>query len=906
MIRRHDNERPPPHNETVDAAEIHAQQRLALREMGGGSFAHEPSTQVVRFDPGCARCIGYEPLDLPSSKRPLLWLYRRVVHPEQRESAARAYRDFLAHPDTGFSLALRLRHAAGHWALVRISAEAVARDDSGRALRVAGICRPLDDSEPASRSEHEAIARMPSPPPTDAVAAVYEALPMGIALFDRGGRVLHCNPSFAGLLGYPLARVTDRKVAELVPSRGDRLIHCIARVLDTGAALEEKLGEVDVAPAGERVWNCHFVPVTLSDRRAAVCGAFHDVTEHQRAIVQTQISEERFRGTFDNAAVGIAHVGFDGRWLRFNDRLCTLTGYPRDELRELTFQDITHPEDLDSDLACYQDLIAGRIEHYSMEKRYLRRDGTCIWIQLTVSLGRVDGEASYGISIIEDITHRKRIEERLRVSEEYIRAVVEQASEAIVVAAPEGDFIEVNSAMCALFGYSREELLGRRILEFTADEDKERVSEASSWLRQQAGRVLLDEWTIERKDGTRVPIEVSAKLLSDGRGAAFIRDVSERKKAENALRVAGRQKDIYMAMLGHELRNPLSSIRAAVELLELGPTSDVDLQRIHKSLMRQTSHMAKLVDGLLDVSRLELGRITLERQVLDIRGLVSDVLQDYLVSIKERGQTLHSSIATEALPVSCDPARLSQILDNLLANAMQFTPRDGIITVNLQRGKGEAVLTIRDTGAGIAPDLLPHIFEPFCQATQSIDRTAGGLGLGLALVKTLVELHDGRVVARSPGLGAGASFEITLPLSEEATPASRVAASSDARVRILVVDDNRDTADMLREALETVGHQARTAYDGMQGLNLARDFHPEVILCDIGLPGGMSGYDVARAIREDKHLKGVYLIALTGYGTKADRAAALTAGFDEHLAKPAGLKEIARLLQRASTRTANA
>jgi PAS domain S-box-containing protein len=611
-------------------------------------------------------------------------------------------------------------------------------------------------------------------------------------------------------------------------------------------------------------------------------------------------SEERFRGTFANAAVGIAHVGLDGRWLRFNDRLCEITGYSREELSVRTFQDITHPDDLEDDLDNVDALLEGRADRYMMEKRYLRRDGAPIWVNLTVSLMRSNGAPAYFISVIEDISLRRLAEERLRQSEERFRAVIEQASEAIFIADLDGDFQEVNSAACALLGYRREELIGRSVEDIIPAEDAVHV--AHGWLIGEPGRVQVAEWTLRRRDGGKVATEISSKILPDGRWTAFVRDISERKKAEQALREASRQKDEFMAMLGHELRNPLATIRSASELLALSHAGDATLQRIHASLDRQTTHMAKLIDGLLDVSRIVLGKIALEKEVVNLRTILDHVIEDRVAQIERRGLELRRVFEDLGLWVEGDRVRLAQVFDNLLANAIKFTRAPGAVTIVAARDGDAAVIKVIDTGAGIDPELLPHVFEPFRQAAQSIDRTEGGLGLGLALVKGLVELHGGTVAAHSSGPGTGAELVLRLPTAAAGGARTPVRAQHAGRVRLLVVDDNQDTADMMRDVLETVGHDVAVAYDGPAALAVAREFGPDVILCDIGLPGGMSGHDVARAIRADQARGDVFLVALTGYGRPEDRREAEAAGFDEHLTKPAGLDAIQALLARARKR----
>jgi two-component system CheB/CheR fusion protein len=379
--------------------------------------------------------------------------------------------------------------------------------------------------------------------------------------------------------------------------------------------------------------------------------------------------------------------------------------------------------------------------------------------------------------------------------------------------------------------------------------------------------------------------------------SCVVQDITDRKRAEQALREASEQKDQFLAILGHELRNPLAAIRGAAELLKLTHGGDPKLQRTHNILDRQTTHMAKLLDGLLDVSRIIRGKISLEVETVDLRAVLRDLVQDHAEQVERRGLSLQLELPPAPLWILGDRVRLGQIFGNLLANALQFTPPPGTITLAAEADDGVAVVSVRDTGAGIAPELLPHIFEPFRQGTQPIDRASGGLGLGLALVKGLVELHGGQVNAWSEGSGHGAVFTVRLPLvaapATEARPRPR-----DGARRVLVVEDNLDMAELLREMLLRGGHEVAMAHNGPQALELAREVQPDLILCDIGLPGGMSGYDLGRAIRADEKLRHVTLVALTGYGRPEDRAEADAVGFDAHLVKPVSMTAIQELLAR--------
>lgn len=381
--------------------------------------------------------------------------------------------------------------------------------------------------------------------------------------------------------------------------------------------------------------------------------------------------------------------------------------------------------------------------------------------------------------------------------------------------------------------------------------------------------------------------------------AVLFNDITERKHAEERLRESDRRKDVYLAMLGHELRNPLGAIRSATELLRRTGAEDPGLQRVYELLDRQSSHMSRIIDGLLDVSRIAQGKIHLELRTIDVRQVAERVLETWAPAIATRELQLRAVVSPRPLWITGDDARLVQVLDNLIGNALKFTPDPGTIAVFVEGDeRGGAVIRVRDTGVGIRRARLSSIFEPFEQETQDVARTTGGLGLGLALAKGLVELHHGTIEAHSDGPGTGAELVVRLPLAAAPIEVSEPGREDAALpLRVLVVEDNVDAAQMLRELLELSGHDVTVATTGHVGLEALRGRRVDVVLCDLGIPD-MSGYEVARAIRADASLRETLLVALTGYGQPEDRRRTAEAGFDEHLTKPVDLEVLHQVLGR--------
>jgi signal transduction histidine kinase len=367
-------------------------------------------------------------------------------------------------------------------------------------------------------------------------------------------------------------------------------------------------------------------------------------------------------------------------------------------------------------------------------------------------------------------------------------------------------------------------------------------------------------------------------------------EVAERQRLTDALADADRRKDEFLAVLGHELRNPLAPIRNAVLLLRRLGTADPEVRRSTDLIDRQVQAMSRLVDDLLDVSRIRSGKVKLQREPVDLAAAVARGVETARPLIDARGHELKVALPPEPVRLEADPTRLAQVIGNLLTNAAKYTPEGGHIGLSVERHPGDVVLRVRDDGVGIGADFLPHVFDLFTQDDHSPARSGGGLGIGLTLVKTLVELHGGHVAARSDGPDKGSEFVVWLPAPDRPAPAERRSEWGVRRLapprRVLVVDDNVDAAESLATLLRVERHEVYTAHDGPTALATAEAFRPEVVLLDIGLPQ-MDGYEVARRLRARAGFEKALLVALTGYGQEEDRRRAAEAGFDAYLVKPA-------------------
>ena len=405
--------------------------------------------------------------------------------------------------------------------------------------------------------------------------------------------------------------------------------------------------------------------------------------------------------------------------------------------------------------------------------------------------------------------------------------------------------------------------------------------------RHDEGIIEAYDWKIERV------------VLPDGRPGVVCHfyDLSERQRYEAALRDADRRKSEFLALLSHELRNPLAPIRAGIYVLERAAPDSEQAVRAREIIRRQADHLTRLVDDLLDITRVSSGKIELKRERVDLRDIVRRTTEDLRSLFDERKIQMRVEQGIAPVWVDADATRLSQVIGNLLQNSLKFTPPGGLVSLRIKTEGERAELCVADNGLGIDPADLERMFEPFAQADQALARTHGGLGLGLSLVRALVELHGGAVRARSEGVGKGAEFTVSLPLAAAPQAAARTraqAAGGPGRV-VLLIEDNEDAALILADTLALEGHQVHVAPTARAGIARAQEIFPEVVLCDIGLPD-MDGFSVARHLRGDPRFKSVRLIALSGYAQVEDRQRSLAAGFDAHVAKPPDPDELLRIV----------
>jgi PAS domain S-box-containing protein len=508
-----------------------------------------------------------------------------------------------------------------------------------------------------------------------------------------------------------------------------------------------------------------------------------------------------------------------------------------------------------------------------------------------------------------DITERKRAEEELRQQREWFQVTLSSIGDAVVTTDTEGRVSFLNPVAEMMTGWKTGEAAGERlekVFNIVNEETREPASNpVDRVLREGIVVGLANHTALISKDGSERSIEDSAAPIRDagGRisGAVMVfHDVTERRRAEKALKEADKKKDEFLAILAHELRNPLVPIRNGLNVLKLAG-NDADTAEDARAMMDQAlTQMVRLVDDLLDASRITTGKLQLRKERVELAAVVRSAVETTRPLMDEHGHKLTVTLPSTPILLDADATRLAQVLSNLLNNAAKYSDKDGHITLTAEQRVDEVVVRVRDRGIGIPAEHLRRVFDMFVQVDPAFERAQGGLGIGLSLVKGLVEMHGGTIEARSDGPGTGSEFTVRLPVAVTEPPESPSVnggetVSAAAKYRILIVDDNRLSTRSTAMLLRLMGHDLATAHDGIEGMERARTFRPDVILLDIGLPE-LNGYEAARRIRAEPWGKSVFLVAVTGYGQEEDRRRSLEAGFDYHMVKPIDIAELEKKL----------
>ena len=836
---------------------------------------------------------------------------------------------------------------------------------------------------------------------------------------------VNANANALQLLGRAREALIGRRLSEVFPERAQDISEHCRRALRTGELVH---------------YECRFADkdllVTLYPAAAdSLMCSLVDITERKRSDAALRASEARYRALIDNAPAAVAHNAMSGHFQYANKAFCRLVDYTAEELLTKTWQEITHPDDLKSDQSLGNRVLAGEISHYMLEKRYVRKDGTSVWVEMFGNFVLDDdGRPVQGVAIALDITARRRADMELRDSRERLllakaaarlgthdwdivtgaiqwdertcelwgidaseqvtydlfidglhpddRHSTQAAVDRALDPAGDGEYFVtyrvinrrdratrwVKATGRVAFEHGRavrmvgtvEDVTERTLAEANLRASEERFRELANnidqlvwtcdrlglatwyndrWFEYTGGTLAdmrADGWKkvhhpahiervitrLQRHLETGQPWEDTFPLRGkDGQYRWFLSraipirdesgrvirwfgtntDVTEQRRLQDALEDNDRRKDEFLAMLAHELRNPVAPIVSAAEALEGLLSPDGKESTLVRVIQRQSTHLARLLDDLLDIGRITQGRIVLQRERMPLRACIDLAIETTQPMFRERGYRLKVTHASQSLAVDGDQVRLAQCVTNLLSNAAKYTAPGGEIRVRSCPDGNDAMIEVIDTGIGISAEFLPKVFDLFAQADTSLDRSEGGLGVGLSVCRRLVEMHGGTVMAHSAGLGHGATFTIRLPLVREPVQAPTILPETlKVSHRVMIVDDNQDAADVIALLLQIEGHQTLVVYSSEDALAGVVAFHPDVVLLDIGLPK-LDGYEVARRMK--RIVPSARLIAVSGYGQREDKKRSSDAGFEAHLVKPVDLPTLKKLFVESTPST---
>jgi two-component system CheB/CheR fusion protein len=720
---------------------------------------------------------------------------------------------------------------------------------------------------------------------------VLDCLGDAVFVLDTHNRILDANLAARSLLP-DARRMWKQPLADALPDLGPYLP---ARPDAAGGATEIQLRSASPG----RFWDLHALP--LVDHGMTIGGLVRltDVTERRRAAEARSLLAAIVESSGD-AVIGQT---LDGVIVSWNPGAERLYGYSADEALRRPFSFLFLPGHAD-DLSGVMDKLrlGKRVE--PCEVVHLRKDGRRVDVSLSLSPVRDAAGAVTGVSAIgRDVTDRKQAEAELREAESRFRQLAENIPGVFWMAdARAPQILFISPAYEDVWGRTCRSLYEApgSYLEAIHPDDRERVRDASQRHRQ--GEYTSEEYRVLRPDGSACWVWDRGFPIRDQAGQVYrvcgiAEDITVRKQAEEALKEADRRKDEFLAMLAHELRNPMAPIRNALEIMRRAGTGPL-VEPARQMIERQVRQVVRLVDDLLDVSRITRGQIELRRGPVDLAAVVAQALETCRPHLDARRHQVTVSLPPEPWYLDADPTRLAQVFSNLLNNAAKFTEEGGHVELTAERQGQEVVVRVRDSGIGMTEEMLTRAFDLFTQADRSLHRTQGGLGVGLTLARRLVQMHGGTVAAFSDGPGKGTELVVRLPSLQGTWPAdatSPVASGPGTCRRILVVDDNVDSADSLAHFLGMAGHRVYTAYGGPAALEAARAYRPEAVLLDIGMPG-MDGYELSRRLRQEPGLERILLVALTGYGQEEDRRRSREATIDYHLVKPVDPEALEALL----------
>jgi PAS domain S-box-containing protein len=821
-----------------------------------------------------------------------------ITHPDDRAGNLEAIRPFMEDRADTFEIEKRYVRKDGAVVWVHLTGTLI-RDESGKAVRLLGSAVDITERKVAEDSLRARTAQLKFALASTGMGMWLNTMPLGKLDWDDRTRELFFVPpgvEATAELFWSRLHPDDREPTRLAVEAAlrDHRPYAIDH-----RAVNPATGEVRwIRSAGQATYDRDGSPVRFD-------GINYDITERKQGEESLRFQLDLTRSITDNATTAIFMMDATSRCTFMNPAAEQMTGFKFEEVKGGILHDFIHHHHPDGKPYPIHECPIDRAlpEHCEVRDHadvFMRKTGEFFPVLCNARGIYKEDEAVGTVIEVRDTTRERAADEALRRQTARSNRLVESN----IIGVMFGDMeriTEANDAFLEMVGYSRADLeaglLRWRVMtppQFTQFDD-EAVEEL---LR--CGVCTPFQKEFYRKDGSRVPILIGSAMFDTATWVCFVQDMSRVKQVEAELRDADRRKDEFLATLAHELRNPLAPIRNAVQVLKAKGPQDPDLMWGRDVIDRQVSQMARLLDDLLDVSRITRNTLELRRGRVSLTVVIESALETSRPLIDQMKHQLVVSLPPQPVPLDADTTRLAQIFSNLLNNAAKYSDPGSRIWLTAERQGNDLVVSVKDTGIGIAGGHLRKVFEMFSQETPALERSQGGLGIGLSLVKGLVELHGGCIEARSEGPGRGSEFVVRLPVAWEPvrqTPTGREDEATPVKtsLRILVVDDNRDGADSLSMMLKLMGNDTRTAYDGEAAVAAAGEFRPDVILLDIGLPK-MSGYDVCRHIRAEAWGQQVVIVAQTGWGQVEDRRKAQAAGFDHHFVKPVNMAALTTLL----------
>ena len=852
--------------------------RLAAEAVNGIIYEYDFQTGHVERQRGLYEVLGYRVDEVP----PTVAWWREQIHPDDHEAIQKRLIEFAGNSITS---EYRVRHKDGRWLHLEDRA-VLLRGDDGQRRKMIGctvdVTARKQDEEQLRYSEQ--LHRV-----------AFDQSPTGMAYVGTDGRFIKVNPTMCEITGYPAEELVGMTVSDLThPDDRAHDAEILAPFLRGDTPTYENDKRYVQKDGGVRWVSITARMVTDAEGRPLhTVGVALDITARKRVEEALADRTELLNGVLEGTTDVIFVKDLNGRLLLANAACAAVASSIPEQLVGKTGEEL-HPPDVAAAIRQLDKAVIAGGSPIQIEESIPVAGEPRVFLTLKAPLRDGGGHVVGVLGISRDITESKRAEERLRRSEARFRAAINAVSDIVWTNDAQGQMAGEQAAWGKFTGQDQESYQGYGWSRAIHPDDTQPTIDA--WNEAVAEKQpFAFEHRVRRSDGQWRLCSIRAVPVVHDRGeitewVGVHTDITEQRELQQAMRETDRRKDEFLATLAHELRNPLAPIRNSLQIMKLAGGNPAVVEKSLAIMERQVSQMTHLIDDLMDLSRISGGKIVLQKARLSLADVVQDAVDISRPLIAERGHALVVDLPPEPLYLDADRTRLAQVFGNLLNNAAKYTETGGRIRVAVERHNGDVVVAVEDNGVGISAHMLTRVFDMFAQVDRSLEKSQGGLGIGLNIVKRLAEMHDGSIVAESGGHGAGSRFVVRLPVMLTVTADGPdddniVTKDKPARRRILVVDDNRDGATSLAEMMDIMGNDTQTAFDGLEAVAVAETFRPDVILMDIGMPK-LNGYEACRRIREQPWGRNVVLVAQTGWGQEDDRRKSEEAGFDFHIVKP--------------------